>query len=639
GRVTAVSTRCSVMSLRRVLLWTLLFCSITLLTAAAATVIPDPVPVALGVVSLTGLVLMWRHVSLRLKAKNRTLWGLLNQFLALRLVTWLGKRQRAKLEKDTLDIQQVQEETLLRRLRQNGNTLYGRQYGFSSIKDSGEFRRRHPVTVYDHYRESVERVAAGEENVLTKEKPLILAMTSGTSGSSNMLLSTKDTSTDFFLQGVRVCVDAMRKAFPSSVSLQRTLKLFYSPTVRHSEGGIPIRPNSSTPSSSKHLLYLYTTPAPAFQVLNEKDALYLHLLFALKDRHVGTIEANFCSTVFYAFRALEERWEELVNDIECGRLSTSLELDGGVRLALEKLLEPDPSRAAELRSQFSDGFQGVALRVWPHLHLVLTVDSGSNQIYGELLRQHYCKDLPFYSPFYAATEGLIGVNLWPLQESRRYLLCPRSMFCEFLPEESLDSEEINTLLMHQVEEGKNYELVITNAAGLYRYRIGDIIKVVGFHNQCPVVEFLYRRGQMLSVRGEKVTEALFLGALKKAVALWPGAKLLDYCCAESGILGDSSGGAQPHYQVFLELKGIRNLTEEQRYKLDCCLQADSAVYRSFRIKGSIGPMRVQLVSQGAFEELKGHMTSSNISSSNTFKMQRVIRRKEYADFLLGKTVS
>ncbi|XP_066522765.1 GH3 domain-containing protein [Hoplias malabaricus] len=624
------------MSLLRGLWWTLLFC---FLTAAGAVVSPHPVATALGVVFLSGVVLLWRRISKWLKAENRSVWGLLNHLLALRCVSWLSKRQREKLEKDTLNIQQAQEETLLKRLRNNEQTLYGRQYGFSSIKDSEEFRRCHPVTTYDHYHDLVQRVSAGEANVLIRDKPLILAMTSGTSGNSSMLLSTKDTSTEFFLQGVCVCVAAMRKAFPRSLSLQKTLKLFYSPIVRHSEGGILIGPNSSSPSSSKHLLHLYTTPATAFQVQNERDALYLHLLFALKDRHVGIIESNFCSTVFYAFRALEERWEELVEDIESGGLSKNLELDIGLRMKLEKLLEPDPIRAAELKSKVSEGFQGIAQSVWPHLHLVLAVDSGSNQIYGELLRQHYCKGLPFYSPFYAATEGLIGVNLWPLQESRQYLLCPRSMFCEFLPEESLDSEQIQTILMHQVEEGKNYELVITSAAGLYRYRIGDIVKVVRFYNQCPVVEFLYRRCQMLNVRGEKVSEALFLEALRKAIAQWPGAKLVDYCCAESGILGDTSGGAQPHYQVFLELKGVRNLTEEQRYKLDCCLQADSAIYRSFRIKGSIGPMRVQLVSQGAFQELKRQMISLNNTSSNTFKMQRVIRKKEYADFLLGKTVS
>lgn len=464
-------------------------------------------------------------------------------------------------------------------------------------------------------------------------------MTSGTSGHSSMLLSTKDTNTEFFLQGVTVCLDAMRTAFPATQSLQRTTKFFYTPTLRQSEAGIPIGPNSSTPASSRHMLNLYTTPAPAFEVPSEKDTLYLHLLFALKDPSVGTLESNFASTIFYAFAALQERWQELAEDIERGTVSNALALDPKVRSRLEALMRPDPKRASQIRAHFQDGFRGIAKRLWPNLNLVLAVDSGSNQIYGEMLRESYCQGVPFYSPFYAATEGLIGVNLWPEEPSRRYLLCPRSMFCEFLPESSLEQDDPQTLLMEEVKEGHNYELVITNASGLYRYRIGDIVKVVGFHHQCPIVEFQYRRGQMLNVRGEKVSEHLFLMALKKAVSQWPGAQLVDYCCAESGIMGDSSGGSDPHYQVFLELKGVRNLTEEQRYKLDICLQQDSAVYKSFRIKGSIGPMRVQLVAPGAFNELSKRMMAFSNTSPNTFKMHRVLRRKEYTDFLLGKTLS
>ncbi|XP_076154644.1 GH3 domain-containing protein [Alosa pseudoharengus] len=598
-----------------------------------------PLPTALGVLSLGGMALIWRDIRWRVKGENRTVGGLLSQYFAVKVVGWLGKRQRAKLETDTQDIRRAQEETLLKRLQKNANTLYGKQYDFSSIKDCEVFRQRHPVTEYKHYRDLVKRVAAGEESVLIAERPLILAMTSGTSGQSSMLLSTKDTNTEFFLQGVCVCLDAMRRAFPATESLQRTLKLFYMPTLRHSEAGIPIGPNSSTPASSRHMLHLYTTPEPAFRVPSERDTLYLHLLFALKDRSLGTLESNFASTVFYAFRALQERWEELLTDIELGRVNPALQLEPDVRAALEKLVAVDPGRAAELRAHGEGGFEGIVLRVWPQLNLVLAVDSGSNQIYGEMLRQHYCKGVPFYSPFYAATEGLIGVNLWPEQKRRQYLLCPRSMFCEFLPEASLDEEDPQTLLMDQVQEGRNYELLVTNASGLFRYRVGDIIKVVGFHNKCPVVEFQYRRGQMLNVRGEKVSEAVFLGALQRTLPLWPGAKLVDYCCAENGILGESSGGAQPHYQVFLELKGVRDLSEEQRYKLDHCLQEESAVYKSFRFKGSIGPMKVHLVREGAFQELKGQMMSYSNTSPNTFKMHRVIRRKEYADFLFGKTIS
>ncbi|XP_026206367.1 GH3 domain-containing protein isoform X2 [Anabas testudineus] len=603
------------------------------------TAMPPPLPAALGVCFLAGTVLIWRDISSKKKGETRTFSSLLSHYVAVKAVGWLGRRQRQKLEADTLNVKEVQEETLLKRLRKNANTCYGKQYDFSSIHDTDGFRTRHPITTYEHYRELIMRIASGQEKVLIAEKPLILAMTSGTSGPSSMLLSTKDTNNEFFLQGVAVCLDAMWKALPATDSLQRTTKFFYTPTFRQSEAGIPIGPNSSTPASSRHMLNLYTTPAPAFEVSSEKDTLYLHLLFALKDPTVGTLESNFASTVFYAFVALQDRWQELVDDIEQGKVSSALVLEPKLRARLEALMKPDPERAAQLRAHFQDGFYGIAKRLWPHLHLVLAVDSGSNQIYGEMLRENYCQGVPFYSPFYAATEGLIGVNLWPQDANRRYLLCPRSMFCEFLPESSLEESSPHTLLMEEVKEGQNYELVITNASGLFRYRIGDIVKVVGFHNQCPVVEFQYRRGQMLNVRGEKVSEALFLGSLKKAVAQWPAAQLVDYCCAESGVMGDSIGGSDPHYQVFLELKGVRNLTEEQRYKLDICLQQDSAVYKSFRIKGSIGPMRVQLVAEGTFRELRKQMMAFSNTSPNTFKMHRVLHRKEYAHFLLGKTIS
>lgn len=87
------------------------------------------------------------------------------------------------------------------------------------------------------------------------------------------------------------------------------------------------------------------------------------------------------------------------------------------------------------------------------------------------------------------------------------------------------------------------------------------------------------------------------------------------------------------YLVFLF--GVSSLASQ----LDISLQQDSAVYKSFRIKGSIGPMRVQLVAEGAFNKLRKQMMAYSSTSPNTFKMQRVLRRKEYAEFLLGKTIS
>lgn len=583
------------------------------------------------------LLLLWKKdVSWRLKGQKRPLGSLLSHYLTLRVVGWLGRRERQRLETDTRDIKRVQEETLLQRVRKNQNTEYGQLYRFAEIKNAEMFQQRHPLTRYDHYSEFIRRVARGEENVLIAERPSILAMTSG---SSSMLLSTRATNTEFFMQGIAVGLHAMLNTFPETQSLQKTAKLFYTPTWQQSEAGIPIGINSSTHNISRHMLNLYSTPAPAFQIPTEPETLYIHLLFALKDPTLGTLEANFASIIYYAFDVLRERWQELVEDIRQGRVNPQLGIAADVREKLDCLLRPDPWRAAELGAQFEKGFRGIARRLWPDLNLVITVDSGSNSLYGDLLKGHCCQGLPFYSPVYAATEGLIGVNLWPGSPERHYLLCPRSMFFEFIPVGSLEEQQPQTLLMHQVKEGECYELAVSNAAGLCRYRIGDVVKVVGFHNQCPIVEFRYRHGQMLNVRGEKTSEEVFYRALQRAVKLWPGAELIDYCCVESGLLGHFSGGSDPHYEVFVELKGVRNLSEDQRYKLDRCLQEDSAVYKSFRLKGSIGPMRVQLVGGGAFRELRSHMLASSSSSPNTFKMHRVLRRNEFAQFIQGKIVS
>lgn len=94
----------------------------------------SPMPIALGVFSVAGMALLWRDISSKVKGENRTLSSLLSQYLAVKVVGWLGRRQRGKLDADTLNVRQVQEETLLKRLRKNAHTFYGKHYDFSSIK-------------------------------------------------------------------------------------------------------------------------------------------------------------------------------------------------------------------------------------------------------------------------------------------------------------------------------------------------------------------------------------------------------------------------------------------------------------------------------------------------------------------------
>ena len=130
--------------------------------------------------------------------------------------------------------------------------------------------------------------------------------------------------------------------------------------------------------------------------------------------------------------------------------------------------------------------------------------------------------------------------------------------------------------------------MVTNHSGLYRYRLGDVVKIARFHNSCPVVEFQYRQGQILNVRAEKTSEKVFYDALRSALS-GDGQRLqmVDYTCAESVMLGiqshgDDVMGVAPYYAVFIELSD--ELEEEERKNLQLKVRCSNI----FRSVGALG---------------------------------------------------
>lgn len=59
-----------------------------------------------------------------------------------------------------------------------------------------------------------------------------------------------------------------------------------------------------------------------------------------------------------------------------------------------------------------------------------------------------------YSPIYAATEGFVGMNIWPYSEERNYLLVPKALFYEFIPIDKSMEETPDTLLLHEVKDSR-----------------------------------------------------------------------------------------------------------------------------------------------------------------------------------------
>ena len=88
---------------------------------------------------------------------------------------------------------------------------------------------------------------------------------------------------------------------------------------------------------------------------------------------------------------------------------------------------------------------------------------------------------------------------------------PRSVYFEFVPVENPDYD--HTLGLEDLEEGKDYEVIITSRSGFYRYKMRDAIHVTGHRGTCPTMEFLYRLDQTVNMKGEKTTE--------QCCAAWP----------------------------------------------------------------------------------------------------------------------
>src|SRR5689334_12221592 len=97
--------------------------------------------------------------------------------LAHTLWRWMNAGAARRFRLALRDPSTVQAQILSRYLRANAGTTYGKLRGFERVRTAREFQERVPVTRYEDYAPFVERIAAGEQNVLTAERVLYFAPT------------------------------------------------------------------------------------------------------------------------------------------------------------------------------------------------------------------------------------------------------------------------------------------------------------------------------------------------------------------------------------------------------------------------------------------------------------------------------
>ena len=149
---------------------------------------------------------------------------------------------------------------------------------------------------------------------------------------------------------------------------------------------------------------------------------------------------------------------------------------------------------------------------WPNLNLAAVWTGGSASAYLDTMRRFY-GDVAVRDHGLSASEGRMTIPF--ADGSSLGVLDIGSHFFEFIPEDEYDSSQPTILEAHELEEGRNYFILLTTVSGLYRYDIRDVVRCQGFQGTTPRLEFLHKGASISNVTGEKLTESRVVFAVKQ----------------------------------------------------------------------------------------------------------------------------
>ncbi|XP_047337729.1 jasmonoyl--L-amino acid synthetase JAR6-like [Impatiens glandulifera] len=525
----------------------------------------------------------------------------------------------------TKDAEKVQRDTLKKILNDNFDSEYLQKWKLENA-DPEIYKAKVPLVTHHDLEPYIQRIVDGEITPILTKKPITtISLSSGTTQGRPKFVPFNDELVDTTMQIYKTSFSFRNRLFP--IRNGKALQFIYSSKQFKTKGGLAAGTATTnvyrSPQFKKTMNSMQIPCSSPDEVIFGPDfhqSLYCHLLCALIHRNeIQVISSTFAHSIVHAFRTFEQVWEELCTNIREGVLSDRIN-GPSIRIAMEKLLKPNPELADLIYKNCSSLIDWYRLipTLFPNAMYVYGIMTGSMEPYLKKLR-HYAGELPLLSSDYGSSEGWIGANVKPQSppECATYAVLPHIGYFEFIPLNDGFELEAKPIGLTEVKIGEEYEIVVTNFAGLYRYRLGDVVKVTGFYNSTPELQFVCRKNLMLNINIDKNTER----DLQLAVEI--SGKLLAGEVVDFTSLVDVSN--EPgHYVVFWELSG--NL-EDERILGECCDCLDrsfvDAGYVSSRKVRAIGPLELRLVKIGTFQKILDHFLGMGAAFSQ-YKTPRCV---------------
>jgi hypothetical protein len=152
-------------------------------------------------------------------------------------------------------------------------------------------------------------------------------------------------------------------------------------------------------------------------------------------------------------------------------------------------------------------------QLWPKLRALATWTSGNCALCIPLLRKLISPEVRITDMGYMASEFWGTITMDPILNVG--CLTIEDNFYEFIEPEDWDKGSRDTILISELEEGRQYYIIVTTADGLYRYFINDIVEVTGFYEQSPTIAFAQKGKGVTSLTGEKLYEGQVVLAVQQ----------------------------------------------------------------------------------------------------------------------------
>lgn len=458
--------------------------------------------------------------------------------------------------------------TRFQRLLRGGlGTAFAKEHGLGVALDLQGWRAAVPIRRHAEYLLWLDRVEGGEAGVLTQERVLQLVQTSGTTGKPKRLPVTaswaESVSAAQRLWVLGLLRDDEQLAGGSAFSI-------VSPAIsEHTVSGIGVGSNTGRMFVAQPWWVRWRAPVPydVYCIRDIETRQYAILRHALAADVRSWTAANPSSVLLYA-RRLREWWDELSTDLADGTLKRL-----GQRGLARRKLGDEPVFPWNLRR----------INCW---------QGGPAAYFAARIPAALGRDVPMREAGVTASEGYFAV---PVDDGDPVAWLDGHLL-EFIGDDG------QARWAWEVEVGREYRLVVSTEAGLYRYDLGDVVRITGFCGRVPRLVYVRRAGNELSAVGERVTESQILSAISAlpanilAVSVsigWSDVPCLRFALAASGLL---------------DLAAIASL-------LDAALRRENIEYDDRRATGRYALPTVRVVPQTAFDRWRANRVAQGAAEA------------------------